>query len=77
MLLATLIAAAEAAGEEESSKTLFYVMGGVLAAFAVVISAIGIRGHETFPPSQGAARGVMTLAAVLVVLTLAAAILTS
>ncbi len=76
MLLATLIAAAEA-GEEESSKTLFYVMGGVLAAFAVVISAIGIRGHETFPPSQGAARGVMTLAAVLVVLTLAAAILTS
>jgi hypothetical protein len=76
VLLATLIAAAEA-GEEESSKTLFYVMGGVLAAFAVVISAIGIRGHETFPPSQGAARGVMTLAAVLVVLTLAAAILTS
>ena len=76
MLLATLLAAAEA-GEEESSKTLFYVMGGVLAAFAVVISAIGIRGHETFPPSQGAARGVMTLAAVLVVLTLAAAILTS
>ena len=76
MLLATLIAAAEA-GEEESSKTLFYVMGGVLAAFAVVVSAIGIRGHETFPPSQGAARGVMTLAAVLVVLTLAAAILTS
>ena len=75
MLLATLIAAAEA-GEEESSKTLFYVMGGVLAAFAVVISAIGIRGHETFPPSQGAARGVMTLAVVLVVLTLAAAILT-
>jgi len=76
VLLATLIAAAEA-GEEESSKTLFYVMGGVLAAFAVVISAIGIRGHETFPPSQGAARGVMTLTAVLVVLTLAAAILTS
>jgi hypothetical protein len=76
VLLATLIAAAEA-GEEESSKTLFYVMGGVLAAFAVVISAIGIRGHETFPPSQGAARGVMTLAGVLVVLTLAAAIITS
>ena len=76
MLLTTLMAAAEA-GEEESSKTLFYVMGGVLAAFAVVISAIGIRGHETFPPSQGAARGVMTLAAVLVVLTLATAILTS
>ena len=35
MLLTTLIAAAEA-GEEESSKTLFYVMGGVLAAFVLI-----------------------------------------
>ena len=76
MLLATLMAAAEAA-EEESSKTPFYVLGSVLAAFAVIVSAIGIRRHETFPPSQGAARGVMTLGAVLVVLTLAAAVLTS
>jgi hypothetical protein len=76
VLLATLMAAAEA-GEEESSKTLFYVMGAVLAAFAVIVSAIGIRGHETFPPSGGAARGVMALAAVLVVLTMAAAVVTS
>ena len=76
MLLATLMAAAEA-GEEESSKTLFYVMGSVLAVFAVIVSAIGIRAHGTFPPSQSAARGVMTLGAVLVVLTLAAAVVTS
>jgi hypothetical protein len=75
VLLATLIAAAEA-GEEETSKTLFYIMGGVLAAFAVVVSAIGIRSHETFPSSQGAARGIMALGAVLVVLTLAAAVAT-
>ena len=75
MLLATLIAAAEA-GEEEGSKTLFYVLGAVLAAFAVIISVIGIRGHETFPPSAGAARGVMALATVLVVLTMAAAVVT-
>ena len=76
MLLTTLIAAAEA-GEEESSKTLFYVMGGVLAAFAVIISAIGIRGHESFPPSAGAARGVMALATVLVLLTMASAVITA
>ncbi|HET9739349.1 MAG TPA: hypothetical protein VFP78_14630 [Solirubrobacteraceae bacterium] len=76
MLLTTLIAAAEAA-EEESSKTLFYVMGAVLAAFAVIISAIGIRGHETFPSSQGAARGVMALAVVLVLLTMGAAVVTA
>ena len=75
MLLATLIAAAEA-GEEESSKTLFYVTGAVLAAFAVIIAAIGIRGHETFPRTAGAARGVMALATVLVVLTMAAAVVT-
>jgi hypothetical protein len=75
VLLATLMAAAEA-GEEESSKTLFYVTGSVLAVFAVIVSAIGIRAHETFPPSQGAARGVMALGAVLVVLTLAAAVVT-
>jgi hypothetical protein len=75
VLLATLIAAAEAA-EEEGSKTLFYVSGSILAVFAVIVSAIGIRSHETFPPSQGAARGIMTLAAVLVTLTLAAAVFT-
>jgi hypothetical protein len=76
VLLTTLIAAAEAA-EEESSKTPFYVMGTVLAAFAVIIAAIGIRRHETFPPSRSAARGVMGLAAVLVLLTMGAAVITA
>jgi hypothetical protein len=61
---------------EEGSKTAYYVAGIVLAAFAVVISAIGIRGHETFPPSKGATRAVMGLAAILVVATMASAVLT-
>jgi hypothetical protein len=74
-VLQALITLAQA--EEETSKTAFYVAGGVLAAFAVVISAIGIRGHETFPPSRGAARAVMALAVVLVAATMASAILTS
>jgi hypothetical protein len=74
-VLQALITLAQA--EEESSKTAFYIAGAVLAAFAVVISAIGIRGHETFPPSRGAARAVMGLAALLVAATMAAAILTS
>jgi hypothetical protein len=73
--LATVVAAAEAS-EEESSKTLFYIFGGLLAVFAVVVSAIGISRHETFPPTASAARGVMGLAVVLVVLTLAAAVIT-
>ena len=70
----TVIAAA--AEHEESSKTLFYVAGAILAAFAVIVSAIGIRGHETFPPSKGAARAVMALAAVLVAFTMFSAVIT-
>jgi hypothetical protein len=61
---------------EGGSKTPYYVAAGVLAAFAVIISAIGIRGRESFPPSKGAARGVMALAALLVVATMASAVLT-
>jgi len=70
----TLIAAVEG---EESSQTLFYVAGAILAVFAVVISAFAISRIETFPSSAGQARGVIGLAALLVVATLAAAILTS
>jgi hypothetical protein len=61
---------------EESSKTPYYIAGGALAAFAVIISAIGIRGHETFPPSKAAMRGVMALAVILVAATMASAVLT-
>jgi hypothetical protein len=61
---------------EEGSKTPYYIAGGVLAAFAVIISAIGIRGHDTFPASKGAMRAVMALAAVLVIATMASAVLT-
>jgi hypothetical protein len=61
---------------EETSKTAYYIAGSVLAGFAVVISAIGISRHETFPPSKGAARAVMALAALLVAATMASAVLT-
>ena len=70
----TLIA--QAAEHEETSKTLFYVAGGILVLFALGISVIGIRGHETFPASKSAARGVMVLAAVLVAVTMASAVIT-
>jgi hypothetical protein len=74
-VLATLISfAAEAA--EEGSKTVYYLCGGVLAAFAVIVSAIGIRGHDSFPGSPGAYRGVVGLAIVLVLATMASAVLT-
>ena len=73
-MLHALITLAAAEGEE-SSKTAYYVAGGALAAFAVIISVIGIRGHDSFPRSKGAVRGVMLLAAVLVAATMASAVL--
>ena len=74
-MLHALITFAATEGEE-SSKTAYYIAGAALAAFAVIISAIGISRHETFPPSKGAARGVMALAALLVAITMASAVLT-
>ena len=75
MDLVTLLATAAEHGEE-SSKTPFYVAGLVLTAFAVVVSAIGIRGHGHWPSSPGVARGAMALCAILVALTMATAVIT-
>ncbi len=75
MLHALTVVFASTEGEE-SSKTLFYLAGGVLAVFAVAISALGISRIGTFPASVGQARGVIGLAAVLVLAAMAAAIIT-
>jgi hypothetical protein len=74
-VLQALILFAQEHVEEEASKTPYYIAGGVLAAFAVVISAIGIRGHENFPGSKRGRNGVMLLAALLVAATMASAVL--
>ncbi len=75
-MLHAVITLAAAEGGEESSKALFYICGGLLAVFAVVISAIGITRRDTFPSSKGQARGVMALAAVLVLAAMASAVIT-
>ena len=74
-MLATLIAFAAEEGAEPS-KTLFYVFGGLLAAWAVIVSTIGIRAHETFPPTRSARRGVIAISVVLVVCAMGSAVLT-
>jgi hypothetical protein len=73
MVHALLVLAAEKA---EPSKTAFYICGGALAVWAVVLGSIGLRNPD-FPGSDGAARGVMALSAVLMVTAMAAAVLTS
>ncbi len=76
-MLQALITFAQAHAEEETSKTAFYVAGALLAAFAVIVAAIGIRSHASFPPSRGAANAIMGLAALLVAATMATAVLTA
>ncbi len=73
MIAVLTLAATEGA---EPSKIAFYVAGLALTAFAVLVASLGIVRHD-FPASRGAARGVMTLGALLVVVTMASAVLTS
>jgi hypothetical protein len=59
----------------EPSKTAFYVAGGLLVAYALVIGFIGIT-RDDFPAKKAQARGVMALSAVLVAAAMASAVLT-
>ena len=76
MLHALTIVFAATEGHE-SSKALFYIVGGVLAVFAVLISALGLKRIGSFPSSTGQTRGVIGLAGLLVLATVAATIITS
>ena len=69
---AFLVAAAE--GGEESSKSLFYIAGGLLAIWAVALGAYGLSRPDF--PSDGAARGIMGVSALLVLAAIAASIVT-
>jgi hypothetical protein len=58
------------------SKTPFYLAGGALAAWAVVLSAIGLT-RPSFPGNGTGQRGVIAISFVLVVITIAMAVHTS
>jgi len=74
MPIAAVLAAAEEAAEP--SKTAFYVCGGLLAVFAVVLALYGIS-RGTFPDSRAGERAVIAVAVVLVVATMTAAVVTA
>ncbi len=76
MVHALLTFAAEAAGDEPS-KTPFYIAGGLLALWAVGVSLLGISRHHAWPASDGAARGIMGISAVLVAAAMATAVITA
>ena len=61
----------------EKSKTPFYIAGGLLVAWAFVLSlALGMR-NPSFPRSGGVQRVVMVVSAVLVVAAVSMAVATS
>jgi plastocyanin len=64
------------ASEGEPSKVPFYIAGGVLAAWAVMLAVQGLRNSE-FPRTPGAARLVMVTSGVLVLVAVSMAVATS
>jgi hypothetical protein len=72
--LSAVILAAE--GGEEPSKTAFYICGGLLAAWAVVLAGIGMT-QPSFPGTIAARRGVMAISAILMAAAMATAVITS
>jgi hypothetical protein len=74
-MLATLLTFAAELAEEEPNKTAFYVCGGIAAAWAIFLFAVGMR-SEKFPATQRAQRGVMAVSVLVVLSAMASAILT-
>jgi hypothetical protein len=71
-----LAAAAEAANEHHKSELPFFLVGGVLVAFAIAISVVGFKKPD-FPATESAARGIMAVSAALVGATLVAIVYVS
>ena len=76
MFASLLLFAQEHLAEEEVSKTPFYVAAGALVAFALLLSAVGISRHATFPPSRGVANGLILVMLILVAAAASTAVIT-
>jgi plastocyanin len=72
--LHALVAVLAASGEK--SKTAFFICGGVLAAWAVIVSVIGLR-QPDFPRNLTGSRAVMGFSALLVLATVVTAVVTA
>ena len=72
--LHALIPTLAAAGEK--SKTAFYVAGGVLAAWAVIVSLVGVT-RPGFPGGRPGERAVIAVSVLLVALTITMAVVTA
>jgi hypothetical protein len=73
MPTAAVLAAAEAAAE--TSKTAFYVGGGALVAFALVLAGLGLS-RATFPAGETTERAVIGVSVILVAVAMVTAVAT-
>jgi len=74
-MIAFLMLAAEEA-KEEGSHTAFYIAGGALAAWAVIVAFLGLS-RQQFPGSQAARTIVIAISAVLVLGATSTAVITA
>jgi hypothetical protein len=72
----TLLAVVAEHASDEGSKTAYYVAAGVLAGWAVLLGAYGVM-RPAFPRGEGGARAVMLISGVLMVATMACAVITA
>jgi hypothetical protein len=72
----TLFAVVVEHSSDEGSKTAFYVAAGALACWAVLLGAFGVM-RPAFPRGEGSVRVVMLVSAVLMVATMACAVITA
>ena len=61
---------------EHTSKTAFYIAGGLLAAWAVAVGVIGVT-RPAFPHGEAGARLVMGITFVLMAAAMATAVATA
>ncbi|HKG02975.1 MAG TPA: hypothetical protein VKB03_07325 [Conexibacter sp.] len=72
----TLLAVVVEHSSDEGSKTAFYVAAGALACWAVLLGAFGVM-RPAFPRGNGPARAVMLVSGLLMVTTMACAVITA
>ena len=75
-MLATVLIFAQETAEHETSKTPFYVLGLLAAAWAIALFAIGMR-SPAFPASKGAQRGLIAVSVVVTIAAMASSVLTA
>jgi hypothetical protein len=73
MVHALLVLAAE---EAEPSKASFYICGGLLAGWAVVLGLVGLRSPD-FPGGESGARAVMLITTVLMAGAMVTSVITA